>query len=71
MTEKKKTYFTEKEQEAVQKLPVEEQAGFYHRLGEIAMRIKVADDTWAATSEKIEDDLTDLCDEIRERVKGL
>lgn len=73
MTAKKKpkSYFTEGEKLAIETLPELEQAAYYRRLGEIAMRIKIADDAWEKESTQITEDLQKLCDEIHERVKGL
>jgi hypothetical protein len=71
LTDEKKPrrYFTEEDQKNVENLPPQQRIVFYQQLGEIAMRIKVAEDTWENTRVQIDKDLDALIGEIHKALE--
>ena len=66
MTEKK--HFTEDDQKKLDQLPQPEVSAFYHRFADIAMRKRIADDTWDQTLSEIEKEADALVGDIHERL---
>ena len=69
MDPKSKTdLFTESDKNNLEKLPESEKEAFYRRFAEISMRRRLADDTWNAKVERIEEDCDALIADIKGRI---
>jgi hypothetical protein len=70
MTEEKKPkrYFTEVEQQEMAKLDPNIQEILYRKLGDITMRMRIAEDRWLQERDEVDKDLDVLIEEIHDQL---
>lgn len=63
------TRFTNEDKLKLEKLPASEQNAFMHRFADIAMELRMADDAWERSRDKIGKETDALIKDIKERLK--